>query len=153
MNLVVLCGNLTIDPVLARSASGVNYVNFSVAVQRYAADPSQRKADFISCTAFGSTAENICKYFKKGSRIIVRGEWRTDNYTDSNGNKIYSSKMLVSRFYFCEKSSSNTTQAQQLSVPYQQTQNNQIRNDFEVPTMNEVPPEDFGFSTDDDFGF
>ena len=155
MNLVVLCGNLTADPELRQSNSGVKYLQFSIAVtRRNAKKDGTREADFIVCTAFGAVAENISKYFRKGSKILLQGEWRADSY-EQNGVRTYTNKMLVLSFTFVEKSGS-VNPNQSLSVPYQQAQQAaQIRQDFNVPTIENVPDvdTDFGFSTEDDFGF
>ena len=156
MNMVILCGNLTADPELRQGASGVNYTQFTVAVQRSNLEKDgTRKADFIPTTAFGTNAINICKYFNKGSKILLQGEWRTDSY-EQNGVRVYTHKFIVTRFFFTGGGSSNNNvnANQSLGVSYQQAQQNaQIRQDFEVPTITDVPQEDFGFSTEDDFGF
>ena len=70
INLVVLTGRLTKDPELKYSAGGTAYCRFTIAVNR-AFD--KEKSDFISCTAFGKTAELIAEYVKKGYQLGVQG--------------------------------------------------------------------------------
>lgn len=159
MNSVHICGNLTIDPELRFSSTNLPITYFSVAVQRrFLEKDGTRKADFINCVAFGKNAENICKFFRKGSKILLDGEWRTDNYTDKNGNKAYSNRMIINQFFFVERlnNQQGNTQIQNYSQPvYQQpmAQDVQIRQDFEVPKVDLEPMDSIAFSTEDDFGF
>lgn len=147
MNSCTFLGYLTSDLEVKQGTSGVNYTNFTVAINRLPEKDGTRKADFIPCVAFGNNAINISKYFRKGSKILVQGEWRTDSF-ERDGVKYYTHKLLVYRFYFVERANQQSSQ-----VSYQQAANEQIKQDFEVPTINEVPNDDFGFSVEDDFGF
>lgn len=114
MNVVILKGNLSSD-VTVRYSQGENpmaIARFSVAVrkEKKVAD-GQPNADFINCIAFGKVAENIEKYFHKGSAILVKGSWQTGNYKNQSGVTIYTNDCLVQTFEFCESrnASSNDT--------------------------------------------
>jgi single-strand DNA-binding protein len=87
MNLTILSGRLTKDPELVNAGDFVK-CDFSLAV-----NAGKEKADFIGCIAWGKTAENLCKYQKKGSQVIIKGNLVTNNYTDKNGVKHYGMKV------------------------------------------------------------
>ena len=104
MNNVILMGRLTRDIELNYSKNGKAFIRFAIAVNRIGEGP-----DFINCVAWEKTAETIAEYFKKGQRILVQGSIRTGSY-EKNGQTIYTTDILVSRFEFIEsnnKSSSN----------------------------------------------
>jgi single-strand DNA-binding protein len=87
LNIVVIGGNLTGDPELKYLPSGSAVAEFTVAInERWKKDDqAQEQTHFIRCHAFGKTAENIAKYFKKGERIIVNGGLSQDSW-DDKGN-------------------------------------------------------------------
>ena len=104
MNSVILMGRLTKDVELNYSKNGKAFTRFAIAVNRIG-----EGTDFINCVAWEKTAETIAEYFKKGQRILVQGSIRTGSY-EKNGQTIYTTDVLVSRFEFIEsnnKSSSN----------------------------------------------
>lgn len=103
-NNVVLIGRMTKDAEL-RYSQGENSIavaSFTVAVNRPRHAEGQQSADFISCTAFGKTAENIEKFFKKGNRIAVSGRIQTNRYTNKDGNTVFSTQVVVETFAFLE---------------------------------------------------
>ena len=73
LNNVVLIGRLVQDPKELRTANNDNFCVFTIAVSRY----SNKGADFIPCSAWGLTAENVLKYVQKGSLVAVNGDLRT----------------------------------------------------------------------------
>ena len=88
MNKVFLIGNLTRDPELTETASGVAVCNFSIAVNRnYASQDGERQTDFFNCTAWRGTAEAIARYTKKGKKIAIMGSIQLRNYEDNQGVK------------------------------------------------------------------
>ena len=90
MNKVVLVGRLTRDPEVRSSSNGMQNARFSVAVNRnFKNKEGGYDADFISCVAFGRTAEFIGKYFKKGSMIGIEGRIQTGSYDAQDGTKRY----------------------------------------------------------------
>lgn len=107
MNKVILMGNLTRDPEIRYSQGerSTAITRFSVAVQRRFARQGDTDVDFFNCTAFGSTGEFVDKYFKKGSRIAVVGRIQNDNYTNKNGEKVYSIQIIAEEVEFASNRS------------------------------------------------
>ena len=95
-NLVVLTGRLVREPELKHSASGTAYCRFTIAVNR-AFD--KEKTDFISCTAFGKTAELIAEYVKKGHQLGVQGRIQQDIY-EKDGKTEYKTGVTVDKVEF-----------------------------------------------------
>jgi single-strand DNA-binding protein len=88
MNKVFLIGNLTRDPELTETASGVPVCHFSIAVNRnYQSQDGERQTDFFNCTAWRSMAETIARYTKKGKKVSVVGSVQLRNYEDNQGVK------------------------------------------------------------------
>jgi single-strand DNA-binding protein len=88
MNKVFLIGNLTRDPELTETASGVPVCHFSIAVNRgYATQDGERQTDFFNCTAWRAMAETIARYTKKGKKVAVSGSIQLRNYEDNQGVK------------------------------------------------------------------
>ena len=86
MNKVFLIGNLTRDPELTETASGVPVCHFAIAVNRnYSSQDGERQTDFFNCTAWRSMAETIARYTKKGKKVAVSGSIQIRNYEDNQG--------------------------------------------------------------------
>lgn len=106
MNKVILMGRLTKDVDLRyTSQSNVAVGRFTVAVERRVKPGEDKQADFISCKAFGKTAENIATYFKKGHRILLTGNLQTGSY-EKEGQKHFTCDVLVENFEFVESAES-----------------------------------------------
>ena len=114
MNKVQLVGRLTRDPEI-RYSQGENATataRFSVAVnRRFKNAEGNYDADFINCVAFGKTAEFLEKYFKKGMAIGLTGHIQTGSYTNMDGQKVYTTDVIVEETEFVESknASGNTT--------------------------------------------
>lgn len=107
MNKVILMGNLTRDPEI-RYSQGENSLaiaRFSIAVSRRFARQGDTEADFFNCTAFGKQAEFVERYFKQGSRMLLSGRVQNDNYTNKNGEKVYSVQIIAEEIEFAERKS------------------------------------------------
>ncbi len=88
MNKVFLIGNLTRDPELAETASGVAVCHFAIAVNRnYTGQDGERQTDFFNCTAWRGQAETIARFCKKGHKVAVTGSIQMRNYEDNQGVK------------------------------------------------------------------
>ena len=101
MNKVQLIGRLTKD-VEVRYSQGdtqMAIARFTVAVDRRG---KNNEADFISCVAFGKTAEFIEKYFSKGNRIGICGHIQTGSYTDKDNKKVYTTDVIADEAEFVE---------------------------------------------------
>lgn len=107
MNKVILMGNLTRDPEI-RYSQGENSLaiaRFSIAVNRRFARQGDTDVDFFNCTAFGRQAEFVEKYFHQGSRMLLSGRVQNDNYTNKNGEKVYSVQIIAEEVEFAERKS------------------------------------------------
>lgn len=110
MNKVILCGRLTRDPEVKysqNSQQAMAVARFTLAVDRkFKREGDQQTADFISCIAFGKTAEFAEKYCHQGTKLIVEGRWQTGSYTNKDGNKVYTNDCLVESMEFAESKNS-----------------------------------------------
>lgn len=114
MNKVILMGRLTKDPEV-RYSKGENplaIARYTLAVdRRFNRNNEEQSADFISCVAFGKSGEFAEKYFHKGIKITVSGRIQTGSYTNKDGQKIYTTEVVVEEQEFAEsKSSSHSNQ-------------------------------------------
>ncbi len=88
MNKVILVGNLTRDPELSETPSGVAVCRFAIAVSRdYANSDGTRETDFFNITVWRGRAEVCGKYLKKGSKVAIVGSLQTRSYEDKDGIK------------------------------------------------------------------
>ena len=88
MNKVFLIGNLTRDPELTETASGVSVCHFAIAVNRaYTTGDGERQTNFFNCTAWRGVADSIARYCRKGSKVAVTGSIQIRNYEDNRGNQ------------------------------------------------------------------
>ena len=104
MNKVILMGRLTRDPEV-RYAQGGNQMaiaRFSIAVDRRFKREGEPDADFFNCTAFGKQAEFVERYLHKGTKILTCGRIQNDNYTNKDGQKVYTTDIVVEGHDFCE---------------------------------------------------
>ncbi|WP_262123412.1 single-stranded DNA-binding protein [Anaerococcus sp. Marseille-Q5996] len=111
MNCVSLIGRLTRDLNLRQTKSGTAVVGFNLAVDRglskakrdEAEQNGSPTADFISCQAWGVTAELLAKYCKKGSRIGLVGRIQTGSYQDKEtGKTVYTTDVVADRIEFLD---------------------------------------------------
>ncbi len=104
MNKVILMGRLTRDPEV-RYSQGSNQTavaRFSIAVDRRFKREGQPDADFFNCTSFGRQAEFVERYLRKGTKILVSGNIQNDNYTNKDGQMVYSVRIMVDEIEFAE---------------------------------------------------
>lgn len=103
MNKVILYGRLTRDPEIRYTAGQENkaVARFNLAVDREYKKDGEAQADFISCVAFGKTAEFIEKHIRKGSKILLEGRWQTGSY-EKDGHKYYTNDCIVEQVEFGE---------------------------------------------------
>ena len=88
MNKVFLIGNLTRDPELSETNSGVPVCRFAIAVnRRFSSQDAERQTDFFNVTAWRNLAETVAKYTKKGNKVAVTGSIQIRNYEDNAGQK------------------------------------------------------------------
>ena len=105
MNKVILMGRLTKDPEMR--GEGTNLVaRYTLAVDRRFTRDGEQQADFIPCVVFGKGAEFAEKYLKKGTKIVATGRIQTGNYTNKDGQKVYTTDVIVEDQEFAESKSS-----------------------------------------------
>lgn len=104
MNKVILMGRLTRDPDVKYTAGDnpMAIARYTLAVDRRFKRENEATADFISCIAFGKAAEFAEKYFRQGIRIVVSGRIQTGSYTNRDGNKVYTTDVVVEEQEFAE---------------------------------------------------
>ena len=117
MNKVALIGRLTRDPEIRHNQDKL-IGRFTLAVdRRYTRDGAEQTADFITCIAFGKTAEFLEKYVHKGTKLVVCGRIQTGSYTNKDGNKVYTTDVVAEECEFCESKSSQQSQQSQQQKP------------------------------------
>ena len=107
MNKVILMGRLVRDPEV-RYSQGDNataVARYTLAVNRKFKKDGDPTADFISCVVFGRSAEFTEKYFRKGMQVAISGRIQTGSYTNKDGQKVYTTDVVVEEQEFAESSS------------------------------------------------
>ncbi len=111
MNKVILMGRLVRDPDI-RYSNGENataVARFTLAVDRRFKRDGEQNADFINCISFGKNAEFAEKYLKKGIKLVVTGHIQTGSYTNRDGNKVYTTDVVVEEQEFAESKKASET--------------------------------------------
>lgn len=113
MNKVFLIGNLTRDPELSETNSGVSVCNFSIAVnRRRASADAEQQTDFFNVTAWRALAENIARYCKKGNKIAISGQIQIRQYEDREGAKKTSVYVVAEEVEFLSQKSNDEARTQ-----------------------------------------
>lgn len=100
MNKFIGMGRLTKDPDVRYTNDGMAIARLTLAIDRRFT--KEKEADFISCIAFNKTAEFIEKYLKKGTKIAVEGRIQTGSYTNKDGQKVYTTDVVIEQAEFAE---------------------------------------------------
>ena len=101
MNKVILVGNLTRDPELSETPSGVAVCKFSIAVNRpHANSDGERQTDFFNIVVWRGQGENAAKYLKKGSKVGIVGSLQNRSYEDKDGVKRSVTEVIASEVEF-----------------------------------------------------
>jgi single-strand DNA-binding protein len=122
MNQVVLIGRLTRDPEVRYSgAEGSTAVaRYTLAVDRRFRRDGEPTADFIGCVAFGRSAEFAEKYFHKGIKIAITGRIQTGSYTNRDGNRVYTTDVVVENQEFVESRAVSEANSREYEAPQSQ---------------------------------
>ena len=136
MNKVILMGRLTRDPEIRYSQGNdqMAIARYTLAVDRRFNRNGDQTADFINCVAFGRSAEFAEKYLKQGTKIVATGRIQTGSYTNKDGNKVYTTDVVVEDQEFAESKSNqgnNSSSAASVAKP--------------TPNPNPSAPDDNGF--------
>ena len=109
MNRVILIGNLTKDPELTQTTSGISVCRFTLAVgRRFTNADGSRDTDFLNIVAWRNLADNLAKYMKKGSQICVEGQIQVRNFEDNGGVKRYVTEVICDNIHFLESKGSRS---------------------------------------------
>ena len=151
MNRVMLIGRLTAKPELRYTSSNIPYARFTVAVNRaFNNQDGNREADFINIVVWRKQAEVICNYFDKGNQIAIEGRLQTGSYDDKDGNKRYTTDVVLDQFHFIEskaqRENNNPSNDDSNVSPYDYQPSNDVN-------VEDDPFADFGdsVSIDDNF--
>ena len=105
MNKVILMGRLTRDPEVrySQGEQATAIARYTIAVdRRFKRDGDQQTADFIGCVAFGRLGEFAEKYLRKGTKVAIVGRIQTGSYTKPDGQKVYTTDVVVEECEFAE---------------------------------------------------
>ena len=114
MNKVILCGRLTKDPEVRYSSGDKQtaIARYNLAVdRRFKSRGEEQTADFINCVVFGRGAEFAEKYLHQGTKIIAEGRIQTGSYTNRDGQKVYTTEVVVEDQEFAESKASSDSYA------------------------------------------
>ena len=140
MNKVIEMGNLVADPELKQTQSGTAIATFTIAVNRRFKDTNGNYiTDFFNCVAWKGTAEHICKYFRKGKRILIMGELQNRSYEAQDGSKRTVTEINVAEAHFCG-SKAETTAPTETTAPYAYAYAADASGDFEEMATDEDLP-------------
>lgn len=111
MNKVILMGRLTRDPDVRYSQGNqpMAVARFSLAVDRRFKRDGEPTADFINCVAFGKTGEFVERYAHQGTKLVVEGRIQTGSYTNKDGQKVYTTDVVVENAEFAESKSAESS--------------------------------------------
>ena len=107
MNKVILIGRLTRDVELGYSENNTAFARYTLAIDRPYKQNGGQEADFIRCLMFGRTAELAEQYLGKGIKVAVEGRIQTGSYVNGEGQKIYTTDVVVERQEFLERKPNN----------------------------------------------
>lgn len=110
MNKIILTGRLTRDPEIRYSQqSNTAVARYTLAVDRPVKREGEPQADFLRCVAFGKTAEFAEQYLQQGIKIAVTGRIQTGSYTNRDGQKVYTTDVVVESQEFCESKAASAS--------------------------------------------
>ena len=148
MNSVILCGRLTKDPEI-RYSSGERQMpiaRYTLAVDRRGRrgqqDNQGQTADFIPCVAFDRAAEFAEKYLKQGTKMIVRGRIQTGSYTNRDGQRVYTTEVIIEDQEFAESRNSSSQSEGSFSQSFRQ--NEERPRESQSQSFNQPAPADAG---------
>lgn len=122
MNKVILMGRLTRDPDIrySQSANGqLAIARYTLAVDRRFKRDGEQTADFISCVAFGRTAEFAERYLRQGTKVVAEGRIQTGSYTNKEGQRVYTTEVVVENTEFAESKNASSGGAAQAGGGYE----------------------------------
>ena len=147
MNKAIIMGRLAGDPELKQTGNGISVTRFTVAVDRPYSKGSDRQTDWIDIVAWRNTAEFLCKYFQKGSPIIIEGSIQTKSW-EKDGQKHKSVEVNADNVMFVPRTADNKAAAGQ------NTTNQETKEVYgAAQAFTQGNNEDFEQVNDEDFPF
>ena len=109
MNKVILMGRLVKNPEVRQDANGaISMARYTLAVDRMRTKKDEDPGtDFINCVVFGKSAEFAKGYLRKGTKVAIDGRIQTGSYTNKNGQKVYTTDVVIERQEFAESKAAN----------------------------------------------
>lgn len=109
MNKVILVGRLVKNPEVRQDANGgISMARYTLAVDRMRTKKDEDQgADFINCVVFGKSAEFAKNYLRKGTKLVIEGRIQTGSYTNKNGQKVYTTDVVIELQEFAESKAAN----------------------------------------------
>jgi len=146
MNKVILMGRLVKDPEVrySQSAEPMAVARYTLAVNRRFKRDGEPDADFINCVAFGKSGEFAEKYYKKGQLVSVVGRLQVRSWDDQNGQKRWSTDVVIEDQYFAESRGASEAHASSPSKP-QASGFNQASAEGFYPIDESIEDEDLPF--------
>ena len=118
MNKGYLIGNLTRDPEMSETSSGVAFCRIGLAVNRpYSGADGERQTDFFNITVWRTQAENCGRYLKKGSKVAVVGSLQNRSYEDKDGNKRQVTDIIANEVEFLSVRNQNESSEEEMGAP------------------------------------
>lgn len=147
LNVVAIMGRLARDPELRQTTTGKNVASFRIACDRGRRDANgQNQADWFDVVAWDRTAEFVCKYFQKGSLIVVDGRLQSRFYQDKTGNNRTAIEIVANNVNFAGPKSSNA--APGMGAP---SYGAPMADPAERPAMQQAPAPSYSAGSNDDF--
>lgn len=145
LNVVAIMGRLAADPQLRQTTTGKNVASFRIACDRGRKDANgQSQTDWLDCVAWDRQAEFVCRYFQKGSLIVVDGRIQTRSYQDKNGNNRTAVEIVANNINFAGPKSSNPN-ASGMGAPAAPVA------EYSRPAVQQAPAPSYSAGSNEDF--
>jgi single-strand DNA-binding protein len=143
VNKCILIGNLTKDPELKTTPSGVSVCAFSIAVNRpHKGADGNREVDFFNIITWRGLAENCAKYLAKGKKVAVTGEIQNRSYEDKDGNKRYTTDIVAQDVEFLSTASDASENVDSTPAATRPTKQN---TNYQKPELIPIEDDDLPF--------
>lgn len=137
LNRIYLLGNLVMEPELKKTSTDLSVCDNRIAVKRKFVKDGGPDTDFFNILLLKHNADYICRYFHKGDRVLVIGELHNEEYQDHEGNKRYTTKVLVDEVISFKDRSDSNRQEPTVAPSYQkrtaEPSFEQLRSDDDLP--------------------
>jgi single-strand DNA-binding protein len=157
LNKVMLIGRLGADPELRYTTTGTPVANFNLATAESWSDKDngkQERTEWSRIVVFGKRAETCNNYLRRGSRIYLEGRLQTRQWEDRDGNKRYTTEVVMSEFKFLDRKGDGGQQGgYQAQVEAWSNQANQTQAAQSKPADNHPDAPDYGIPEDEDYPF